>query len=129
MADQETHTAIFIIRSGPHGGAWIEGCRPGDHITITPIKRLDEHEIECSFTAPEHVQIIRGRNKENQFPPKDWPLETITASTGEPVKLTTASENVSVWLATCILNPQSEGKNIVWTAELEGYHDCRRHRD
>ncbi|UCB54134.1 MAG: hypothetical protein JSW45_09255 [Thiotrichales bacterium] len=58
MADQETHTAIFIIRSGPHGGAWIEGCRPGDHITITPIKRLGEHEIECSFTAPEHVEII-----------------------------------------------------------------------
>ena len=129
MAEQETHTAIFIIRSGPHGGAWIEGCRPGDQITITPIKRLGEHEIECSFTAPEHVQIIRGRNKENQFPPKDWPLETITASADEPVELTTSSENVSVWLSTCTLQPQFEGKDMGWTAELEVNHDSRRHED
>lgn len=129
VTDQETHTAIFTIRSGPHGGAWIEGCRPGDHITITPIERHDEHEIECSFTAPEHVQIIRGRNKEDQFPPKDWPLETITTSASEPIELSTTSEDVSVWLATCTLRPPFEGKDMGWTAELEVYHDCRKHVD
>ena len=129
MTDQETHTAIFTIRSGPHGGAWIEGCRPGDHITITPVERHGEHEIECSFTVPEHVQIIRGRNKEDQFPPKDWPLETITASTSEPIELSTASENVSIWLATCTLCPPFEGKDMGWTAELGVYHDYRKHGD
>ena len=129
MTDQETFTVIFTIRNDPHGGAWIDGCRPGDLITITPIKCHGEHKIECSLTAPEHVRITLGLHKEDKFPPKDWPLETVTASANEPIELSTESENVSIWLATCTEYRPSKGKDTGWTAELEVYHDHRKHED